>query len=96
MCKNPSDFRCVKIFDFECVKNLRFLKLKPAVSNMFFTGLLEGGLSQQNAIENAKKLFIDQQDKPCHEQNPVTTVYQLVSILNQCSRCSQMSFEGEV
>lgn len=30
--------------------------------------------SQQNAIENAKKLFI----------------------LNQCSRCSQMSFEGEV
>lgn len=41
--------------------------------------------SQQNAIENAKKLFIDQQDKPFHEQNPVTTVYQLVKILNQCS-----------
>jgi len=39
--------------------------------------------SQQQAIARAEKLFLDQQDKPFHEQNPVTAVYQLVRTLNQ-------------
>ncbi|MCK9300419.1 MAG: RloB family protein [Bacteroidales bacterium] len=39
--------------------------------------------SQQNAIDRAETLFTGQQDKPFHEQNPVTTVYRLVISLNK-------------
>lgn len=39
--------------------------------------------SQKGAIKNARKLHTDQKDLPCHKQNPVTTVYLLVEMLNQ-------------
>jgi hypothetical protein len=39
--------------------------------------------SQEHAMEWAEKLFDGQKDKPFHEQNPATTVFQLVKSLNQ-------------
>ncbi len=41
------------------------------------------GASQAVAIRNAKKLFEAQKDKPYHQQNPVTLVYELVEVLNK-------------
>ncbi len=39
--------------------------------------------SQQKAIERARLLFEQQQNLPFHQQNPVTTVYELVEELNR-------------
>lgn len=42
-------------------------------------------LSQQkDAIQNAKRLFKEQKDLTFNEQNPCTTVFQLVEELNKC------------
>lgn len=43
--------------------------------------LLAGG-NQDQAIARAKQLYEAQKEKPCHDQNPVTTVFQLVELLN--------------
>ena len=42
----------------------------------------EPGASQEEAIARAKRLYDDQSGKECHLQNPVTTVFQLVELLN--------------
>lgn len=39
--------------------------------------------NQENAIKNAEKLYLAVESLPYHEQNPVTTVYQLVRELNK-------------
>ena len=36
---------------------------------------------QKNAVKNAKKLFEQQKEFPCYQQNPVTTVFRLVEKL---------------
>lgn len=46
--------------------------------------LIENSQSSQDfAIKNAKKLFNKHKHLPYHQQNPVTTVYQLVEFLNR-------------
>lgn len=39
--------------------------------------------SQQKALKRAAKLYTKNQNKPFHDQNPVTTVYKLVNSLNK-------------
>jgi len=39
--------------------------------------------SQLNAINRAKRLYKDRKDLPYHKQNPVTTVFELVELLNE-------------
>ncbi|WP_233244214.1 RloB family protein [Brumimicrobium oceani] len=42
--------------------------------------------SQENAIENGRRLLNIQSDLPFHQQNPVSLVYQLVVYLNENKR----------
>ena len=42
--------------------------------------------SQEDAIQRAKKLHLEQKDLKYHEQNPVTLVYKLVKFLNKNKR----------
>lgn len=43
----------------------------------------DSNANQNQAILNAKKLFNSQKNKPFHQQNPVTKVFELVEILNK-------------
>lgn len=42
--------------------------------------------SQNNAIERAEKLYSKQSNLPCHQQNPISLVYELVNYLNDNKR----------
>ena len=41
---------------------------------------------QKDAIQNAQRLFEENRHLNFHEQNPCTTVFQLVEELNKCLR----------
>jgi len=60
----------------------KFGKLhKHSVSNYSRFQYITG--SQSKAIQHVEKLFTAQKELPPHQQNPVTTVYQLVNLLNK-------------
>ncbi|MEO8406066.1 MAG: RloB family protein [Chitinophagaceae bacterium] len=69
--------------------NINYAKTgkSAAFARTIYQRLIEDPLaSQQTAIDFARKLHKDQIAKPFHKQNPVTTVYQLVEILNKYLR----------
>jgi hypothetical protein len=64
---------------------------------LFCTGIYDklkkdSRASQQQAIVGAENLLMEQQDKPFHKQNPVTTVYQLVRTLNHYLSADNLTF----
>ncbi len=57
---------------------------KTAFSKTIYALLLNDKRADQtNAFKNATKLYKSKSDLPFHQQNPITTVYQLVELLNQ-------------
>jgi len=57
---------------------------KRAFAKSIYSRLLsDDKASQQNAINNARRLFENQKNKVYHEQNPVTKVFVLVEELNK-------------
>jgi hypothetical protein len=58
-----------------------------AFSKTIYTRLSsDGDASQESAITRAQRLLAMHDGKPCHLQNPVTTVFQLVEQLNKHCR----------
>lgn len=60
-------------------------------SNNYNRLLTHAQANQNTAIRNAKKLHINQKHLPYSQQNPVTTVYQLVTELNKYLRGAKHS-----
>ena len=69
-----------KLWNISSAKGLK----KSAFSKTIYHQLLnDEKANQSKAIKRAEKLYHDKSDLLCHQQNPVTTVFQLVEMLNQ-------------
>ncbi len=52
-------------------------------SNLYLTLFNDPNASQNKAIERGKQLYLEQKGLKFHQQNPITTVYELVEELNK-------------
>lgn len=94
---NYTDQQALRDFYYEQLSNYfgyNYIKIGKKLencSNNYNRLLTHAQANQNTAIRNAKKLHINQKHLPYSQQNPVTTVYQLVTELNKYLRGAKHS-----